>query len=140
MLQRDKRISEAEPQRPSHTPSATSASLISSDMQVVGDLKSAGNIRIEGRVNGEIHAQAVDVSPGALIDGSINALAIQIGGSVKGRGEAKQVKIQNSGEMLGDVLYEALEIESGATLEGYCKHRGSKPSLQREIGAGPKSA
>jgi cytoskeletal protein CcmA (bactofilin family) len=84
-------------------------------MQVVGDLKSAGNIRIEGRVNGEIHAQAVDVSPGALIDGSINALAIQIGGSVKGRVEAKQVKIQNSGEMLGDVLYEALEIESGAT-------------------------
>jgi len=140
MLKSDERSSDTGSQRPSHIPSGASASLISSDMQVVGDLKSAGNIRIEGRVNGEIHAQAVDVSPGALIDGSINALAIQIGGSVKGRVEAKQVKIQNSGEMLGDVLYEALEIESGATLEGSCKRRGSKPNLQREIGAGPKSS
>jgi cytoskeletal protein CcmA (bactofilin family) len=109
-------------------------------MQIVGDLKSAGNIRIEGRVNGEIHAQAVDFSPGALIDGTISALAIQIGGTVKGRVEAKQVKIQNSGEMLGDVLYEALEMESGATLEGSCKRQGSKPSIQQDVGVSAKRA
>jgi cytoskeletal protein CcmA (bactofilin family) len=109
-------------------------------MQVDGNLKSAGNIRIEGRVKGEVHAQAVDVSPGAHIDGSINAKVVQVGGSVKGRVEAKRVKIEKSGEMFGDVVYEILEVETGSRFEGACKPLGSGPTIKQDVGDTSKVA
>jgi len=109
-------------------------------MQVDGNLISAGNIRIEGRVNGEVDARAVDITPGAFVDGSIHAQVVQIGGTVKGQVEAKRVKIQQSGEMVGDVVYEVLEVESGSRFEGACKPFGSGPTIRQGVEDTPKVA
>ena len=96
-------------------------SLISTDLEVVGDLNSAGDLHIEGRVKGDIHSQSVTVAQGADIEGSIFAQSIQVSGRVKGQIEASKVCILKSAEMLGDVLHETLEIESGAQFQGACR-------------------
>jgi cytoskeletal protein CcmA (bactofilin family) len=140
MLKDQKSASEAEPQRPSRPAAGNSASHISSDLQVEGDLKSTGNIRIEGRVKGHVHAQAVDITPGAFVDGSVKAQTVQVGGKVKGEVEAQRVMIQQTGEMLGDVIYENLEVESGSRFEGACKPKGSTPTQKQDTGDTPKVA
>jgi cytoskeletal protein CcmA (bactofilin family) len=93
-------------------------SLIASDLEVIGDLKSKGEIQIEGKVKGEVRSTSATVSPGAEIDGSIVADAVEVAGQVKGRIEARQVRILKSAKMLGDVVHEMLEIEAGAEIEG----------------------
>ena len=95
MLKSEDRPADAAP-RPSHSASAQGASHIASDTEITGNLKSTGNVRIEGRVNGEVHAKAVDITPGAFIDGAVTAQVVQVGGKVKGRVEAKRVIIQQS--------------------------------------------
>ena len=140
MSESDERISEARSQRPSHADTGNAPSHISSDTQVDGDLKSTGNIRVEGRVKGRVQAQAVDITPGAFIDGSVKAQTVQVGGKVKGEVEAKRVMIQQSGEMLGDVIYEALEVESGSRFEGACKPKGSGPTQKQDTGDTAKVA
>ena len=97
------------------------ASVISSDLEVIGDLKSAGDVQIDGRVSGDIRSRSVVVSPGADIDGSIYAQSVQISGRVKGQIEAPKVAIFRSAEVIGDVLHETLEIESGAQFQGACR-------------------
>ena len=140
MLKGEDSASDAEPQRPAQQASGYEPSHIAGDTQVTGNLKSSGNIRVEGRVNGEVHAQAVDITPGAFIDGSVKAQVIQVGGKVKGRVEAKQIIIQKSGEMFGDVIYEKLEVEAGSTFEGACKPWGSEPKVEQEVGDSSKVA
>ena len=68
------------------------------------------------------------------IDGSINSQVVQIGGKVEGRVEAKRVKIEKSGEMFGDVVYESLEVESGSRFEGACKPLGLEPGIKQDAG------
>ena len=93
-------------------------SVISSDLQVVGDLKSSGDVQIDGRVKGDVRSRTVVVSQGADIEGSIFARSVQISGRVEGQIEAPEVSILRSAEVLGDILHETLEIESGARFQG----------------------
>ena len=100
---------------------SSKSSLISPDLEVVGDLNSAGDLQIEGRVKGDIRSQTVTVAQGAEIEGSIFAQSVQVSGRVKGQVEASKVCILKSAEMLGDVLHDTLEIESGAHFQGACR-------------------
>ena len=96
-------------------------SLVSPDLEVVGDLNSSGELHIEGRVKGDIRSQTVMVAQGAEIEGSIFAQSVQVSGRVKGQVEASKVCILKTAEMLGDVLHDTLEIESGAQFQGACR-------------------
>jgi cytoskeletal protein CcmA (bactofilin family) len=96
-------------------------SVISSDLEIVGDLKSAGDIQIDGRVKGDIRSRTVMVSVGAEIEGSIFADNVQISGTVKGQVEATKVSILKNSKVLGDILHDVLEVESGAHFQGACR-------------------
>ena len=103
-------------------------SIISSDLEVVGDLKSAGDIQVDGRVKGDIRSRTVVVSVGAEIEGSIFADNVQISGTVKGQVEAAKVSILKNSKVLGDILHDVLEVESGAHFQGACRRLESGPS------------
>ena len=106
-------------------------SVISSDLQVVGDLKSSGDVQIDGRVKGDVRSRTVVVSQGADIEGSIFARSVQISGRVEGQIEAPEVSILRSAEVLGDILHETLEIESGARFQGACRRLDSGGAQQQ---------
>ena len=97
------------------------SSVISADLEVVGDLKSAGDVQIDGRIKGDVRSRSVIVSAGANIEGSIFAESVQISGRVKGQIEAPKVAMFKSAEVFGDILHETLEIESGAQFQGACR-------------------
>ena len=116
------------------------ASVILPDLEVIGDLKSAGDIQVDGRVTGDIRSRSVVVSSGANVEGSIYAQTVQISGRVKGQIEAPKVAIFRSAEVIGDVLHETLEIESGAQFQGACRRLEVSTSALGEVKSTPKPA
>lgn len=105
------------PEQPSQAP----PSIISSDLNIVGDLHSAGEIQIDGTVNGDIRTHALVIGETATVKGEIVADAIRVLGTVNGQIKAKVVKLAASARVVGDILHEDLSIETGAFLEGHCK-------------------
>lgn len=109
---------------------ASAPSLISADLRIVGDLSSAGDIHIDGTVEGDIRSQKLLVGEGSQVHGSITADEVRVCGTVVGQIHAKRVELTKSARVTGDIVHELLSIESGAHLEGTCRrldtgHHGS---------------
>ena len=107
-------------------------SIISVDLKVIGDLHCAGDIQIEGTVEGDIKSQTVTVGEGAQVSGSIYGDTVRVSGNVAGQIEAKSVTLDNTAEVTGDVVHETLSIEAGAQLEGMCKR--IQPQARKSAG------
>jgi cytoskeletal protein CcmA (bactofilin family) len=96
-------------------------SIISTDLKVIGDLHCAGDIQIEGTVEGDIKSQTVTVGEGAHVSGSIYGQTVRVSGNVEGQIEAQSVTLAKTAQVTGDVVHETLSIEAGAHLEGMCR-------------------
>ncbi len=93
-------------------------SIISSDLEIVGDLKSDGEIQIDGTVKGDIKGHMLTVGEQGKIDGSIVADTVRIFGTVNGRVQAKTVHLDKSAKVTADITHETLTIEADAYFEG----------------------
>ena len=118
-----------ETQRPDHSRRTSVPSLISSGLTVKGNLESAGEIQIDGDVEGDIKGKAVVVGEGAAVKGSVLGDSVTVAGTVEGKVEGMTVIIQNTARLTGDIIHEALQIESGAYVDGRCSpHNGKDES------------
>ncbi len=106
-------------------------SIISADLKMVGDLKSAGEIHIDGTVLGDIHTKTLLVGETANITGEIFADSIRVHGQVNGQIKARSVTLAKTAHVVGDILHEDLSIETGAFLEGLCKHMSSSELAEK---------
>lgn len=126
--------------QPAPSKSSDKPSVISSDLEVEGDLKSAGDVQIDGRVKGDIKSRSVTVSDGAHIEGSIFAQSVIISGSIVGQVEAPKVSVRKTAKVSGDILHDTLEIESGAHFQGVCRRLGTKSSDGKSASGQPVRA
>ena len=105
-----------------YTPNANktkpAASILSPDLTVVGNLKTTGDILVEGTVEGDIRAHLLTVGEGATIRGEIVADDIVINGRVVGRVRGLKVRLTSSARVEGDIIHKTIAIESGAHFEG----------------------
>lgn len=101
---------------------------ISIGTELLGEIRASGNLRVDGTVRGNVHADGdIEVSAGGLIEGkSVTARNIIIHGRVKSTLISEgQIRIHSKGEVEGDVTAQSLDIESGASFVGY-SHTGAK--------------
>jgi cytoskeletal protein CcmA (bactofilin family) len=95
---------------------------ISKGSEIKGDIHAAGNLRVDGIIRGNVHAEGdIEVSLGGLVEGkNVSARNIVIHGLVKATLTAdEQLRIHSQGEVQGDVTAQALDIESGARFVGH---------------------
>jgi len=117
-------------------------SIVSTDMKIVGDLTSEGEIQVDGTVEGDIQSRHLLVGGTAQITGEIVAEVIEIYGTIHGQIKATTVSLAKTAHVVGDILHENLSIEKGAFLEGHCKRMPDKKepldriALVRDNGAG----
>ena len=93
-------------------------SVLSSDLTVVGNLRTAGDIQVEGTVEGDIRAHLLTVGEGATIRGEIVADDIVVNGRVIGKVRGLKVRLTSSARVEGDIIHKTIAIESGAHFEG----------------------
>jgi len=102
-------------------------SIISASLRIVGNLVSAGDVQVDGVVDGDIKSRALTISHGAAVNGAIEADKVYVQGEVNGQITAENVVLGASARVVGDVVHRDLVIESGAFLEGHCRHLAAAP-------------
>jgi len=94
------------------------ASVLSSDLTVTGNLRTTGDVVIEGIVDGDIRAHLLTVGESATIRGEIVADDIVVNGRVIGRVRGLKVRLTSTARVEGDIIHKTIAIESGAHFEG----------------------
>lgn len=107
------------PDAPVTTPARRSApSVLSSDLTVVGNIRTEGDIQIEGTVEGDIRAHQLVIGESATIRGEIVGDEVVVNGRVVGRVRGLKVRLSASARVEGDIIHKTIAIESGAHFEG----------------------
>jgi cytoskeletal protein CcmA (bactofilin family) len=99
----------------------STGSLLGKGSDFKGKLTFFGTVRIEGRMEGEIHSEdTLVVAPGGEVFGTIDVGTLIItGGFVKGNVFAKKaVEIHPEGQLIGEVETPVFQIERGAVFQG----------------------
>jgi cytoskeletal protein CcmA (bactofilin family) len=94
------------------------ASVLSSDLVITGNLKTTGDIQVEGTVEGDIRAHLLTIGETANVRGEVIADDIVINGHVHGTVRGLKVRLTSSARVEGDIIHKTIAIESGAQFEG----------------------
>lgn len=94
------------------------ASVLSSDLHVTGNLKTTGDIQVEGTVEGDIRAHLLTIGEGATIKGEVIADDVVVNGRIVGRVRGLKVRLTSTARVEGDIIHKTIAIESGAHFEG----------------------
>lgn len=97
--------------------------IISLGVKIEGKVKSNGNIRVEGQIEGDIMSQgSIVIGGNGEVNGQVNADVISIAGSVTGTVKAKnRLTIEEKGNLKGDIFTRTLIVKEGAQFDGKCK-------------------
>lgn len=96
---------------------------IESDQRIVGDVSFSGTVQVDGRIEGNVSANRVVVSPGAIVDGAVKGRSVYIDGTVNGAIDCGAISIASTASVKGDITYETMTIASGASIVGLCCDR-----------------
>ena len=94
------------------------ASVLSSDLHVTGNMKTTGDIQVEGTVEGDIRAHLLTIGESATIKGEVTADDVVINGRIVGRVRGLKVRLTATARVEGDIIHKTIAIESGAHFEG----------------------
>lgn len=106
----------------SSTERAGPPTIVSQGTMMRGDISCAGELQVDGTVEGDIRAAVLTIGTDGQVTGNIVAETVFVHGSVTGDVKALTVSIAESGRVKGDVSHRHLSIEEGAFLEGHCWH------------------
>jgi len=94
--------------------------VIGTNTSIVGSLKSDGNIRIDGSVEGDIEILGnLIIGETGRVIATLKAQNVHVSGAVKGEITAvEQLEISPTGKVWGDITTAALHIETGGLFRG----------------------
>jgi len=96
-------------------------SIISSEVQIRGSVLSAGDLQVEGKIEGDIRASQLVISEKSTVVGDVFAEDVIVRGRVAGNISARKVKLCALCSVAGNILHEDLAVEMGASFEGSCR-------------------
>ncbi len=97
--------------------------LISNGTDITGDVKSNGDIRIEGTLTGSLNIKGkVVIGPTGKVNGEVICKNSEVSGFIEGKIIVSQLlNLKSSSTILGDIDTAKLSIEPGAKFTGNCK-------------------
>ena len=90
---------------------------LSSDFKLNGNIKSQGDIEIDGQIKGKVVGNSVSVLASGTVDGSISGTSVSVDGKANGVISASDLAVASSGTVMADVTYETLSTDKGAKLQ-----------------------
>ena len=104
---------------------------------ITGDIKSKGDIRVDGSLNGSIETEGkVVVGQGGIVEGDVVCKDADIAGVLKAKISVSQLlSLKSSAKLNGDIITNKLSIEPGASFTGSC----SMGAVIKDIKDGDKS-
>lgn len=119
----------------------TAPSILGTDLVIVGNIISEGDLQIDGKIEGDVKSVSLTVGEKAQIKGEITCDKALIHGSVSGRITAKDVYLSKNARIVGDINHDLVAIERGAFVDGQIRRRqATKPSAQATASAAKAKA
>lgn len=125
--------------------SSASINLIGAGTVIEGDIRSSGDLRIDGTVNGQVISKAkVVVGSTGLVEGDVVCQNADVSGTVKGKTSVSELLfLKSTAKVIGDIVTGKLVVEVGATFTGSCNmgpvikdiKDGDQPVLSKEKSA-----
>ncbi|MFM2135906.1 MAG: hypothetical protein RL021_1306 [Bacteroidota bacterium] len=108
--------------KPGESVASASINLIGSGTVIEGDIRSNGDIRIDGTVIGNVVTKSkVVVGSTGIIEGDVNCQNTDVSGTVKGKLTVSELTfLKSSANIAGDILTGKLIVEVGASFSGSC--------------------
>lgn len=100
-----------------------SSTIIGKGSTMEGTIETFGNIRIEGKIIGNIRTKSkLAIGDSAQIEGKILAQNAEIAGEVKGIVEVSDLLVLKSTAIIhGDIVTNKIQVDAGATINGTFK-------------------
>jgi cytoskeletal protein CcmA (bactofilin family) len=104
------------------TDNGTAVNLISQGTEITGDVKSTGDVRIDGVLNGNMVTKGkVVIGPTGRVKGEVECKNSEVSGLIEGKITVTQLLIlKTSSKINGTIVTDKLSIEPGAIFTGNC--------------------
>ncbi|MDF1560321.1 MAG: polymer-forming cytoskeletal protein [Bacteroidales bacterium] len=104
------------------TDNGTAVNLISQGTEITGDVKSTGDVRIDGVLNGNMVTRGkVVIGPTGRVKGEVECKNSEVSGLIEGKITVTQLLIlKASSKINGTIVTDKLSIEPGALFTGNC--------------------
>lgn len=101
----------------------TTINLLSNGTEITGDIKSNGDIRVDGLLTGNLTTKGkVVIGPTGKVKGEVYCKNSEVSGAVEGRICVSQLlTLKSDSKISGDIVTFKLSIEPGAKFTGNCK-------------------
>ncbi len=105
-----------------NTIDSQSVNLIGTGTTIEGDIKSNGDVRIDGNLNGSIVTKGkLVIGPTGSIEGEVTCQNADISGAIKGKLTVHELlSLKSNAKITGDIVTNKLSIEPGANFSGSC--------------------
>ena len=96
----------------------TIPSIISEGTEFKGNIKTSGEIQIDGVLNGNVRAKQVVVGINGKVHGNVTANFLRICGKIEGEIRAETLEIVSSASVKGNVYKKTISMEAGSKIVG----------------------
>ncbi len=111
---------------------SNSSNTISKGTTVNGNIETFGNIRVEGKINGNVTTKSkASLGQSCEMKGDLLALNAVIEGNIKGTVEVAELLILKPTAVIdGDIITNKFIVEEGAKFNGGCKMGASAKKIE----------
>ncbi|WP_026147777.1 bactofilin family protein [Robiginitomaculum antarcticum] len=114
-------------------------SILAADLVVTGEIKTDGDVQIEGRLDGNIAAKTLTIGENGAVNGNIKAEKVMVHGKVTGNITASTIEFHETANVQADLIQDHLTIANGAFFDGKCS-RKTKPGANIQSVAAVKAS
>jgi cytoskeletal protein CcmA (bactofilin family) len=109
---------------------ASCVSVVGANIVITGNIEpvagaAAVDLQIEGRVHGDVRCATLVLGETGSIKGSVYSDRARLAGTIEGAIDTKDLAIEATARVSGDIAYERLRVANGAIVEGQMKWRSA---------------
>jgi len=95
-------------------------SSIGSGLIIEGNVYGTSDLVVEGTVRGDVKVGHLTIGESGNIEGKVEAESIEVRGRIVGSILGKNIRLQSTAYVEGDITHDQLSIEVGAYFQGHC--------------------
>ncbi|MEA3010909.1 MAG: hypothetical protein QOJ91_2601 [Sphingomonadales bacterium] len=121
---------------------AEEMSVIGSGIRVTGNIEATDDLHLLGKVEGDVRCITLILGEKSVIRGNVYAERVRAAGTVEGGIETKDLAIEATARITGDITYSRIRIANGGIVDGKMSYResgeeASEASRLRLVESGP---
>ena len=105
---------------------AEEMSIIGSGIRVTGNIEATDDLHLLGKVEGDVRCVTLILGEKSVIRGSVFAERVRAAGMIEGSIETKDLAVEATARITGDITYSRIRIASGGIIDGKMSYRESE--------------